>query len=232
MAAIMNSTPRGESISEVTRRAFDIFLAVVFLLTLLLPMALIAIAIVLESGWPVFFSHTRLGLHGRSFRMHKFRKFHKDCSSNGLQVTLDDDARLTKVGRFLRSTKLDELPQLWNVLIGDMSVIGPRPELTGYADCFKDGFEEILKYKPGILGPTQVIFRDEAALFPTVGDVEDFYQKFLFPTKARIDLDYYSRRSLWGDAGWLVRGVLATLRANRHHAPVQSVGELPGSKFR
>jgi len=185
-------------------------------------MALIAIAIVLESGRPVFFSHTRLGLYGRPFRMHKFRKFRKDCSSNGLQVTLDDDARLTKVGRFLRSTKLDELPQLWNILIGDMSVIGPRPESTGYADCFKDGFEEILNYKPGLLGPTQVKFRDEAALFPATGDIDDFYRTFLFPTKARIDLDYYSARSLWGDAGWLVHGVLATIGAGRNHTPLKA----------
>ncbi|MEZ5899202.1 MAG: sugar transferase [Hyphomicrobiaceae bacterium] len=216
MATVTTSSVRSVTIGHITRRVFDIVLAAVSLIALAPLMGLIALAIVLESGRPIFFSHTRLGLHGRPFRMFKFRKFHKTCSASGLQLTLDGDARMTSVGRLLRLTKLDELPQLWNVLLGDMSIIGPRPESTGYADCFKDGFEEILKYKPGILGPTQVKFRDEGALYPKTGDLDEFYRKVLFPAKARIDLDYYSDRTLLGDLGWLVQGILATIGVQKH----------------
>src|SRR5215471_5223012 len=184
---MMTPETRGTTLHQLARRAFDIALATISLLSLLPLMVLIAIAIMLESGPPVLFSHTRLGIHGQLFRMHKFRKFHKNAPANGLQLTLDDDARLTRIGRILRSTKLDELPQLWNVLVGDMSVIGPRPESAYYADCFKDGFEKVLEHKPGILGPSQFRFRDEGALFPAGVDVDHFYRTVLFPTKARID---------------------------------------------
>lgn len=211
MTTLTSSAAPATNFSCALRRAFDIVVSAVTLVAVSPIMLLIAVCIMLESGRPIFFSHTRLGLHGRPFRMLKFRKFHKDCTANGLQVTLDGDARMTKVGNFLRATKLDELPQLWNVLVGDMSIIGPRPESVGYADCFKDGFEEVFNYKPGILGPTQVQFRDEAALYPKVGDVDEFYRTVLFPTKARIDLAYYSSRSFRGDIGWLFQGVLATL---------------------
>lgn len=224
MATVTTSPVRGANFVEATRRALDILLAAVSLIALLPLMSLIALAIVLESGRPVFFSHTRLGLGGRPFRMYKFRKFHKDCSSNGLQLTLDGDARMTRIGRLLRATKLDELPQLWNVLIGDMSIIGPRPESTGYAECFKDGFEDVLKHKPGILGPTQVKFRDEAAYFPAVGDVDEFYRKVLFPIKAQMDLDYYSGRSFLWDLGWLVQGILVTIGVHKPAAP-QAAGK-------
>ena len=223
MFTITTAAPRETNASQVQRRVFDVVLAVVSLVALSPVMLLIAVAIVIESGRPVLFSHTRLGLNGRRFKMHKFRKFHNDCSANGLQVTLEGDARLTKVGRFLRSTKLDELPQLWNVLVGEMSVIGPRPESAGYADCFKNGFEEVLDHKPGILGPTQVRFRDEGALFPADGDVDQFYRTVLFPAKARIDLAYYSVRSFRGDIGWLLEGVLATLGLKKHAAPLEGI---------
>lgn len=223
MSTISTRTTRDTNFNQAARRAFDIALAATSLLALLPIMLLIALAIIIESGRPVLFSHTRLGLKGRHFRMHKFRKFHNDCSATGLQVTLEGDARLTKVGTFLRSTKLDELPQLWNVLVGDMSVIGPRPESTGYSDCFKNGFEEILEYKPGVLGPSQVRFRDEGALFPAEGDADAFYRSVLFPTKARIDLDYYSVRTLRGDLGWLCEGVLATLGLKKHASPLDGI---------
>lgn len=225
MATIMTTATRDAKINQLTR-AFDVALSAVSLLALSPWMVVISIAIMVESGRPVLFSLTRLGHHGRPFRMHKFRKFHKDCSANGLQLTIEGDPRLTRVGRFLRSTKLDELPQLWNVLVGEMSIIGPRPESTSYADCFKDGFEEILEHKPGILGPSQVRFRNESTLFPAVGDVDQFYRTVLLPVKARIDLEYYSRRSFLGDVGLLIEGIIATLSVKKNASPLQ--GTEPG----
>jgi lipopolysaccharide/colanic/teichoic acid biosynthesis glycosyltransferase len=123
-------------------------------------------------------------------------------------VTLHEDTRLTRVGRLLQQSKLDELPQFWNVLIGDMSLIGPRPESMRFADCFRGNFQEVLHYQTGILGPTQVLFRNESALFPTDRDPEAYYRDVLFPIKARLDLAYYRRADVAQDLMWLLRGVL------------------------
>src|SRR5688572_22489236 len=114
MQAFATRANRIGILQPAVRRAFDIVLAAATLLALTPLMAIIVVAILIESDGPILFSHTRVGLHGRRFRMHKFRKFHNTCSANGLQLTLENDARLTKVGRVLRATKIDELPQLWN----------------------------------------------------------------------------------------------------------------------
>lgn len=203
--------PRAERAdnADVWRRVLDIVVAVEALVTFGPLMLLIAFAIWLESGGPILFSQNRLGLNGRTFRMYKFRKFGPDCGTNGSPLTLEGDARLTKVGRFLQATKLDELPQFWNVLRGDMSIVGPRPETLVFADCFSGGFERVLNHKPGILGPTQVAFRNESSLYPTDSDPAEFYRAVLFPTKALIDVDYYDRRTLLSDIAWIVSGVLA-----------------------
>ena len=111
--------PQSTRASNACRRVFDIMVSFAALIGLCPLMLMIALAIVLDSGRPILFSQLRLGQHGRPFRMYKFRKFHSDRSANGLQLTLAEDSRLTTIGRIMRSTKLDELPQFWNVLIGD-----------------------------------------------------------------------------------------------------------------
>jgi lipopolysaccharide/colanic/teichoic acid biosynthesis glycosyltransferase len=199
-------------ISEITRRIFDVVFASLSLLVLSPALLLIVLAIWLESGRPIFFQQVRLGRYGRPFYMYKFRKFYKDCGTSGPPLTLQEDPRLTAVGKFLASSKLDELPQLWNTLRGDMSVIGPRPESLAFADCFTGNFTEVLNHKPGILGPSQVAFRNECALYPRDSDPSEFYRLEIFPAKALIDLQYYSRRSLFHDLLWLAYGVLAVLR--------------------
>ncbi len=118
----------------------------------------------------------------------EFRKFKKSCGADGLPLTLSEDERLTHVGKFLRSTKLDELPQLWNVLIGDMSIVGPRPESLAFAECFAGGFETVLEFKPGLVGPSQAAFRSEAEFIPTKDYSTEFYRTILFPLKALIDI--------------------------------------------
>jgi lipopolysaccharide/colanic/teichoic acid biosynthesis glycosyltransferase len=106
---------------------------------------------------------------------------------------------------------MDELPQLWNVLKGDMALVGPRPESLSFADCFRDGYEAVLQYKPGLFGPAQIIFRHEAHFYPR--DVEPivFYKEVLFPAKARIDLSYYARRTILSDTALIFRGVFIVL---------------------
>ncbi len=209
----------------ILRRLFDIAVALLGIV-LFLPLAIpVLLAVRLDSPGPVFFSQHRLGQHGRLFRLYKFRKFHVSAAA-GRAVTLKGDDRMTRVGRILERTKIDEVPQLWNVLKGDMAIVGPRPETLDFADCFEGPFRAVLDHRPGLFGPNQVHFRNECALYPEHGDPHAFYREVLFPAKARIDLDYFPRRSLGQDMAWLVRGVLAVLAMG---LPTRRRPERPGA---
>jgi lipopolysaccharide/colanic/teichoic acid biosynthesis glycosyltransferase len=207
----LGASPSLLATNAAASRAFDLVVASGAGLVFALPMALIAGAIWLEGGRPILFAQTRLGKGGAPFRMYKFRKFSASCGAGGCPLTVAYDDRMTPLGRVLAATKLDELPQLWNVLKGDMAVVGPRPESLAFADCFRNGFEKVLEHKPGLLGPSQVLFRHEARLYPPDGDPTRFYRDELFPAKARLDLAYFPHRSLAGDLGWLVRGALVVM---------------------
>ena len=172
-------------------------------------MMLVGLVIRIDSGQPIFFSQVRLGQRGRHFRIHKFRKFRKESGTAGCGVTVRDDRRLTRLGSFLERTKLDELPQLWNILKGDMAIVGPRPESLGFADCFAGVYFRILDHKPGIFGPNQFYFRNEGSLYPDASDPEQFYREVLFPLKAGVDLAYFPYRTIPADIGWTIRGALA-----------------------
>jgi lipopolysaccharide/colanic/teichoic acid biosynthesis glycosyltransferase len=190
------------------RRVIDVLFAALGLALFLPLMLIIAVAVSVDTPGPVFFSHVRLGCGGRHFRIYKFRKFYHCPGTTGQAVTVRGDRRMTPVGRLLERTKLDELPQLWNVLIGDMSMVGPRPETLEFADCFTGPFRKILEYTPGLFGPNQVLFRNESSLFPPNQDPHEFYRTVLFSEKARTDLSYFPRRTLLSDLGWIVRGTL------------------------
>ena len=173
------------------------------ILLLLAPiMVAIAAAIVIETGRPVFFLQIRIGRQGKPFRLVKFRKFHRNPPARQLPLTMRNDPRLTWVGRFLERSKLDELPQLWNVLRGEMAIVGPRPESMEFRDCFDSGFRAVLDYIPGIFGPSQALFRNEKLLYRPGWDPVVFYRTVLFPAKARIDLAYYPHRTLRNDLAW------------------------------
>jgi lipopolysaccharide/colanic/teichoic acid biosynthesis glycosyltransferase len=193
----------------VARRVLDVGMALAGLIFLAPLVTLIALAIRLESRGPIFFSQVRLGYRGRHFRLYKFRKFQERQDPQERAVTLANDVRLTRVGKLLMQTKLDELPQLWNVLKGDMSLVGPRPETLDFAECFHDVYRQVLDFKPGLFGPNQVFFRNEGALYPADCDAERFYRDVLFPLKARVDLAYFPYRNLYLDSAWIARGTIA-----------------------
>jgi lipopolysaccharide/colanic/teichoic acid biosynthesis glycosyltransferase len=193
------------------RRTIDLVVAGAAAVMFAPLMLAIAVALLLEGGRPILFVQTRVGAGAQPFRMFKFRKFDVRCGPDGLALTVVGDCRLTTIGRFLAATKFDELPQLWNVLIGDMAIIGPRPESLAFADCFCGDLEAVLQYRPGLLGPTQVLFRHEARFFPPSRDPVGFYREVLFPAKARIDLSYYPKRTIGSDIVWIWRGFLAVL---------------------
>jgi lipopolysaccharide/colanic/teichoic acid biosynthesis glycosyltransferase len=212
MTGRLLNTDRADERRHRLAKAFpmmEVLIALVLLLILLPVFVVVALLIYVEDGGPIFFSQTRLGWGGRPFALLKFRKFTPHCSAMGRAVTLNGDTRLTRVGRCLEHTKLDELPQLWNILRGDMALVGPRPESMVFAGCFSGVHRGLLHYRPGIFGPAQALFRDEKNMYPEGCDPEEFYRQVLFPTKARIDLAYYPERSWLSDFGWIWRCFLA-----------------------
>jgi lipopolysaccharide/colanic/teichoic acid biosynthesis glycosyltransferase len=198
-----------------TRRALDVIVASGGLLCLAPLMICIIIGIVVETGFPIFFSQTRIGLGGKYFVLFKFRKFGPAEGGSGPALTLADDPRMTRVGKILEKTKLDELPQFWNVLKGDMSIVGPRPESLRFADCFIEPFTRLLEHKPGVFGPAQVHFRNESMHYVSGEDPEQIYRQVLFPAKAALDLRYYVSRTLLQDIAWIGRGIRVVAEPTR-----------------
>jgi lipopolysaccharide/colanic/teichoic acid biosynthesis glycosyltransferase len=163
------------------------------LLVLLSPLlAVVAVAILLDSGRPVFYRCSRVGRHGRELRMLKFRKMRQDVA--GPRLTTAYDPRFTRVGRLLARTKIDELPQLWHVVRGEMSLVGPRPEDPHYVRLHDRAYEEILRVKPGITGLTQLAFAEESSILGG-GDPNGAYLQRLLPQKVTLDRLYATERS-------------------------------------
>jgi lipopolysaccharide/colanic/teichoic acid biosynthesis glycosyltransferase len=174
-------------------------------------LAAAAAAIAATSGLPVFFRQERVGLHGRPFTLVKLRTMRK--SGGGPKVTAGNDPRITAVGRFLRRTKLDELPELWNVLRGDMSFVGPRPEVADYVHPESPLWREVLSVRPGLTDPVTLRLRHEEALLESVaGDRETYYRETLQPRKLQGYVDYLRRRSWRSDLAVLVATAGAILR--------------------
>jgi lipopolysaccharide/colanic/teichoic acid biosynthesis glycosyltransferase len=199
-------------LDAAAKRGFDLALAAAAL-ALLWPLLLaLALWVRLDSPGPAFYRALRVGRDGRSFTMLKFRTMVVGADS-GAGVTGAGDARVTRAGRRLRRTRLDELPQLINVLVGEMSLVGPRPESPRYVRYYTLEQLAVLTVRPGVTGPTQLRFRDEAALL-TEADVEAQYVRELLPAKLASDLDYVRRRTLLGDIVILVKTAgLALARA-------------------
>lgn len=204
-------------------RVFDIALAAAGLIVLTPVMVIVSLAILLESGRPILFAQVRLGKKGRHFKMYKFRKFSPKPDTPGCPLTVKGDPRMTRVGRFLEASKIDEFPQLFNVLRGDMAFVGPRPESLAFEDCFMGRFRAVLDQRPGIFGPSQVAFRSEGKLYPEGEDPTEFYRRVLFPTKANLDLCYYRHRTFPGDLAWLLRGMLAVFGVTSATSSIRAI---------
>jgi lipopolysaccharide/colanic/teichoic acid biosynthesis glycosyltransferase/glycosyltransferase involved in cell wall biosynthesis len=184
-------------------------------LTVSLPLLILgAVAIVLTSPGSIIFRQQRVGRHGRLFVLYKLRTM--TLVHEGPQVTARGDERITRIGRILRRTKVDELPELWNVLKGDMSLVGPRPEVPRYVDLGDDRWGIVLKSRPGITDPVTIRLRDEEALLAEVkGDREDFYVKRLQPFKLQGYIDYLNQRSWWSDLKVLCRTIVVVFWPNQ-----------------
>ncbi|MCB0885469.1 MAG: sugar transferase, partial [Propionibacteriaceae bacterium] len=176
------------------KRAFDVASSAVGLVVLSPVFLVVAALIKAKDRGPVFFRQERVGLHGRTFRIHKFRTMR--VANAGVLITSADDDRITPVGAFLRRTKLDELPQLIDVLRGDMSVVGPRPEVPRYVAMWGDDARaEILSVRPGISDPAAIAFRNEQDVLAAADDPERHYVEVILPQKVAMYLDYVRTRS-------------------------------------
>jgi lipopolysaccharide/colanic/teichoic acid biosynthesis glycosyltransferase len=186
------------------QRGFDLVLTIIALPVIAVIGAVIALAIYIDSPGPVIYRSRRLGRGGEPFEMIKFRKMRREAPSH--PITLDDDERFTPIGRFLAATRLDELPQVINVLRGEMRLVGPRPELEYFVVQFADEYAEILSVTPGITGNAQLRFVDERSLLcgPSPATI---YTDHVLPAKIQVDLDYVRRNTLATDLAIVARTV-------------------------
>lgn len=186
---------------------FDRVMALVGLVVLSPLLAVVAILIAIKMpGGPVLFRQKRVGQYGELFTMVKFRSM--TVAHGGSSISVAGESRITPLGAKLRKYKLDELPELWNVLIGDMSFVGPRPDVPGYADKLVGEDREILQLKPGITGPASLKYRNEEEILASVEDPIRYNDEVIFPDKVRINREYMEEWSFWGDIRIIFKTVL------------------------
>jgi lipopolysaccharide/colanic/teichoic acid biosynthesis glycosyltransferase len=189
------------------KRALDVVASALGLLLLWPAFLVFAALIKAEDGGPVLFRQQRVGRDLKTFFILKFRTMRVDAADNGPAITVRGDERVTRVGRLLRPLKLDELPQLWNVLCGEMSLVGSRPEVPRYVDLYRAEYTEILKIRPGITDPASIRYRDENQLLDRAEDAERDYVERILPEKLRLSRHYARHASV----AWDVQLVLTTL---------------------
>jgi lipopolysaccharide/colanic/teichoic acid biosynthesis glycosyltransferase len=189
----------------VIKRAFDIAIAATGLIALLPVMAVVAVLIKCDSHGPVFFKQRRMGRGFRDFLIYKFRTMKQESELTGRLITIGEDPRITRVGRLLRKTKIDELPQLINVLKGEMSLVGPRPELPRFVELFRSEYAEILTVRPGITDLASLKYQDEAKLMGQFTNPEEEYVRSILPDKIRLAKEYIDRSSMFFDLSLILR---------------------------
>jgi lipopolysaccharide/colanic/teichoic acid biosynthesis glycosyltransferase len=194
------------------KRLFDVVASGLGILLLSPLLATIAGLVRLSSPGPVFFRHERVGRRFHPFGVLKFRTMVQDAPARGGPITVGDDPRITPVGKWLRKFKVDELPQLFNVLVGDMSLVGPRPEVRRYVEMFADDYAEILSVRPGITDLASIKYRDEQTILGQAADPALEYARVVLPEKIRLAHDYVQRRSFWLDLTILLGTVLCLFR--------------------
>lgn len=199
-------------LDSAARRAFNFTCSLVGLVLISPLLAVVAIAVKADSVGPVFYRQRRVGRGGVTFDILKFRSMRADAERHGGQLTVGADPRVTKVGRFIRAWKLDELPQLINVVKGEMDLVGPRPEVPKYVALYDEEQRQVLSVRPGITDPASVEFRNESELMADHPDPEKLYVEELMPRKLAINLAYLRNRTLASDIGVIMSTLMAVVR--------------------
>jgi lipopolysaccharide/colanic/teichoic acid biosynthesis glycosyltransferase len=189
------------------KRAFDILCSVFGLFFFGPLLVLISVAIKLQDGGPVFFRQCRAGRMGRDFVLFKFRTMSVQAGTEKGSFEAGSSRRVTRIGRWLRKTKLDELPQLWNVLKGDMSLVGPRPEVRKWVEAYPERWAKVLEVKPGITDPASIIFRNEEEMLAQSANPEETYRTVVLPRKLDLYEEYVRTRSFVGDISIVMKTI-------------------------
>ena len=190
------------------KRLFDIIFSFVGIVFLFPVFIIVSILIKIDSSGPVFFLQERVGLNGKFFKIIKFRSM-KTNHNNSLTVTLENDKRITRIGKKIRKYKIDEIPELINVFIGDMSFVGPRPDVPGYADLLEGESRNILKLRPGITSRASIKYANEEMILLNEDDPIAYNNNIIFPDKVKLNLNYYYNNNIWID----IKIIFATLFA-------------------
>lgn len=193
------------------KRVFDIVCGLIILIITAIPMMIIAVMIKLDSKGPVFYRQERVTTYGKHFKIHKFRTMVSNADKIGSAVTVDNDSRITRVGAKLRGCRLDELPQVFDLLSGDMSFVGTRPEAVRYVEEYKPEYMATLLLPAGITSEASIRYKDEAELLDGAADVDKVYVEEVLPGKMKWNLESIKRFSFWGEIGTMVRTVFAVL---------------------
>ena len=196
-------------LQKISKRLFDVVLAMVGLIMVAPVIALGWLAATISTRKNGFFIQQRVGMNGKPFPLFKLRSM-REISGHQTMVTADGDQRITKVGRILRKLKIDELPQLLNVLLGHMSIVGPRPDVPGFADKLVGDDRIILSIRPGITGPASIAFRDEEEILASVDEPEVYNREVIWPKKVEINKQYIQEQSLLGDIKLMWQTVVGT----------------------
>lgn len=205
MAAPIGLTP----LQQAAKRSFDLVLAMIGLLLTWWIILLAYVAASIDTGQNGFFAQVRIGQYGRPFKVLKIRTMRDDLSRT-TTVTRTDDPRITPLGRFLRKTKIDELPQLINVLLGQMSFVGPRPDVPGFADQLAGDDQVILTLRPGITGPATLAFRNEEELLAEQADPETYNLQVIYPEKVRLNRQYIENYRFMSDLRYIYLTILSS----------------------
>ncbi len=189
------------------KRIFDFTAASLGLLILAIPIGIIAIIMGVTDGRPILFTQQRVGKGGKLFQIKKFRTMYVRQEGDST-ITVAGDKRITPIGRYLRRWKLDELPQLWNVMVGEMSFVGPRPDVPGYADKLEGEARKLLLLRPGITGPATLAYRNEEEILANVHDPIQYNNDVIYPEKVRLNLEYLENASFPKDLGCIYRTIV------------------------
>ena len=195
----------------VLKRIFDLVVGIIFFIVLALPMAIIAVWIKLDSEGPVFYRQERVTTYGKHFRIHKFRTMVSNADKIGTAVTVGNDSRITRVGAKLRRVRLDELPQVLDVIVGTMSFVGTRPEAVKYVEKYEDHYNATLLMPAGITSEASIRYKDEDKLLDAADDVDKVYVEQVLPSKMKWNLRSIEKFSFWGEIKVMFMTVFAVL---------------------
>lgn len=190
------------------KRLFDIFFSALGIIICIPFFIIAAILVKLDSSGPIIFTQERIGKDFKPFKIYKFRTMKKVGEQDGPKITIKGDNRITGIGRLLRKYKIDELPQLFNVLKGDMSFVGPRPEISEYVNLFKTAYEKLLSIRPGITDPASICYSNEEILLSGSDNWEENYRKIVLPEKIKLSLQYVDNHNIITDLRLIVKTIL------------------------